>query len=140
MTPVQNVAPVPAAAAQPTSAAASATTNTLDYDAFLKLLVAQLQNQDPLEPISETEYVAQLATFSNVEQNIQTNDKLNQMLTLTALGDAEALIGQSIRAANGTSGTVASVLITASGSVATLADGNTIALGEGITVGSETAS
>lgn len=108
---------------------------TLDYDAFLQLLVAQMQNQDPLEPMSETEYVAQLATFSNVEQNIKTNEQLGEMLTLNALGDAQGLIGRTITAADGTSGTVASVLITSSGSVATLADGETVRLGDGITVG-----
>lgn len=42
--------------------------STLDKDSFLQLLVAQMKYQDPLEPTSNTEYIAQYATFSQVEQ------------------------------------------------------------------------
>ena len=42
--------------------------NGMDKDAFLQLLVAQMKYQDPLEPTSNTEYIAQYATFSQVEQ------------------------------------------------------------------------
>lgn len=43
---------------------------TLDYDAFLQILCAEMQYQDPLEPTSNTEYIAQLATFSQLESNL----------------------------------------------------------------------
>lgn len=49
-------------------------------DAFLKLLVAQLKNQDPLKPQDNSEFVAQLATFSNVEQGMAMNSRLDQMM------------------------------------------------------------
>ena len=62
---------------------------SLDYDAFLKLLVAELKNQDPTEPMKSTDYVAQLATFSNVEQAIQTNSKLDSLLSSTALAQID---------------------------------------------------
>ena len=42
--------------------------NTLDKEAFLQLLVAQMKYQDPLQPTSNTEYISQYATFSQVEQ------------------------------------------------------------------------
>ena len=42
--------------------------NGLDKDAFLQLLVAQMKYQDPMEPTDNTEYVSQLATFSQLEE------------------------------------------------------------------------
>lgn len=59
--------------------------NSLDKDAFLKLLVTQMQYQDPLEPTSNTEYMSQLAQFSTVEelQNLGTTLTNGQSLSLT---------------------------------------------------------
>lgn len=59
-------------------------TNALGQEDFLTLLVAQLEHQDPLEPQSNTEFIAQLATFSTVEQQTLTNDKLDQVLATSA--------------------------------------------------------
>jgi len=53
--------------------------NDLGQEAFLKLLVAQLQNQDPLNPQENSEFVAQLAQFSSLEQSIGINDRLDQL-------------------------------------------------------------
>lgn len=64
--------------------------STLDKDAFLKLMIAQLQNQDPLEPLDGTDYSAQLAQFSSLEQMQNINDTLNMSL------DANYLLSQSI--------------------------------------------
>ena len=47
---------------------AKASNSGLDKDAFLQLLVAQMKYQDPLEPTSNTEYISQLATFSELEE------------------------------------------------------------------------
>ena len=52
---------------------------SLGQEAFLKLLVAQLQNQDPLNPQENYEFVAQLAQFSSLEQSIGINDRLDQL-------------------------------------------------------------
>jgi flagellar basal-body rod modification protein FlgD len=52
---------------------------TLGQEAFLKLLVAQLKNQDPLNPQESYEFVAQLAQFSSLEQTIGINDRLDAM-------------------------------------------------------------
>ena len=56
----------------------------LGKDAFLQLLVCQMQNQDPLEPNNDTEYVSQLAQFSQLEQlqNLSTESEKAQALTL----------------------------------------------------------
>jgi flagellar basal-body rod modification protein FlgD len=56
-------------------------TTPLDKTAFLKLLVEQLKNQDPLKPQDDSAFVAQLAQFSSLEQSMTMNDKLD---TLTA--------------------------------------------------------
>jgi flagellar basal-body rod modification protein FlgD len=52
---------------------------SLGQEAFLKLLVAQLQHQDPLNPQESFEFVAQLAQFSSLEQTIGINDRLDQL-------------------------------------------------------------
>lgn len=69
---------VQATAATTQSKQAAATAS--DFDTFLKLLTTQIRNQDPLEPADATAYTAQLATFSNVEQAVQTNQLLSQMI------------------------------------------------------------
>jgi flagellar basal-body rod modification protein FlgD len=78
---------------------------SLDKTAFLKLLVAQMKNQDPLKPMDNTEFVAQLAQFSNLEQVMGINDRLDA-LTLQGQGQANtevaSLVGKRITA-NGTS-------------------------------------
>ena len=50
-------------------------------DTFLKLLVEQLKNQDPLSPMDGAQFVAQLAQFNSVEQLISINNKLEQLLS-----------------------------------------------------------
>ncbi|MEM8787321.1 MAG: flagellar hook capping FlgD N-terminal domain-containing protein [Pseudomonadota bacterium] len=97
-----------ASSAQSTSAAPSAggltedAGITADFDTFLTLLTSQLRNQDPLNPANSTEFVAQLATFSAVEQQTKTNDLLEQLVAATApadpLAEAAALIGLQVTA------------------------------------------
>ena len=53
-----------------------------DQEMFLKLLVAQMKNQDPLNPQDGTQYMTQLAQFSSLEQLTGINSKLNQLLDL----------------------------------------------------------
>ena len=56
---------------------------TADFGSFLTLLTAQLRNQDPLQPLDGTEFIAQLASFSTVEQLIQVNDRLDALAART---------------------------------------------------------
>lgn len=58
-----------------------------DFEVFLQMLTAQAEYQDPLEPIDSSEYAAQLAQFSMVEQQVSTNDLLEQMLTSFGTSD-----------------------------------------------------
>lgn len=63
--------------------------STVDKDQFLQLLVAQMKYQDPLEPTSNTEYVSQYATFSELEQ-------MQNMSASLELARASALVGQTV--------------------------------------------
>jgi flagellar basal-body rod modification protein FlgD len=127
------VSAVDSTTSSPTSQAQSKA--TVDYDSFLRLLVAELKNQDPTKPMDSTDFVAQLATFSQVEQTIQTNTKLDQMLQSSALAQADSLIGREITTADGkTTGVVAEVKITSDGITAVLANGTQVAVGDGITI------
>jgi flagellar basal-body rod modification protein FlgD len=75
-----------------TAAAGSSGTQELGREEFLKLLVAKLENQDPLNPAEDTEFVAQLATFSSLEQLIHANGTLdNIVLGQMDLVNAQAL-------------------------------------------------
>ena len=72
------------AAQADTSSKAEKKTDTLGKDQFLKILLTQLQNQDPTNPIDDREFVTQLATFSSLEQQTNMNDsitKLNQLMS-----------------------------------------------------------
>lgn len=51
-----------------------------DFDTFLKMLTAQVTNQDPLNPTDSQDFAAQLATFSNVEQSVKTNELLESLV------------------------------------------------------------
>ncbi|TGU57275.1 flagellar hook assembly protein FlgD, partial [Mesorhizobium sp. M2D.F.Ca.ET.147.01.1.1] len=100
---------------------------------FLKLLIAEMKNQDPTKPMDSTQYVAQLATFSQVEQSVQSNTKLDQIMQSSALSQADALIGRSITSADGkTTGIVASVKLASSGLIAVLKDGTEVPVGAGV--------
>ncbi len=66
----------------------------LDKDAFLQLLVAQMQYQDPLEPTDNTQYVSQLASFSSLEQMQNMSSSLESMSAASDLQRASLLVGQ----------------------------------------------
>ncbi len=65
----------------------SAPTRTLGQDAFLKLLITQLENQDPTKPKDDTEFIAQLATFSQLEKLTEIAASI-KTLTAQLTGDA----------------------------------------------------
>jgi flagellar basal-body rod modification protein FlgD len=108
---------------------------SVDYESFLKLLVAEMKNQDPTKPMDSTDFIAQLATFSQVEQSVQSNTKLDQILQSTALSQAGSLIGREITSADGkTTGVVDEVKIKSDGLIAVLNSGKEVAIGDGIVV------
>lgn len=83
-------------------AASAASRETLDKDSFLKLLITQMQYQDPLSPMDNTEFLAQMAQFSSLEQmqNLNASFETNMLLTQALNNSAAAgLIGRHVRAA-----------------------------------------
>lgn len=122
-------------AASGTAGTAPATKAQADYQSFLKLLVAQMKNQDPTNPMDSTQYVAQLAAFSNVEQSIQVNAKLTELLQVSAISQADSVLGRTVTSADGAvSGEVKQVKLATNGVIAVLEDGTEIAMQNGVTV------
>jgi flagellar basal-body rod modification protein FlgD len=127
-------------AVSPTSANSTGRTDaksktTVDYESFLKLLVAEMKNQDPTKPMESTDFVAQLATFSQVEQTVQSNSKLDQILQSTALSQAGSLIGREVTSADGkTKGVVNEVKVKSDGMVAVLQGGGEVKIESGISI------
>lgn len=110
----------------------------IDYNGFLQLLIAQMRNQDPTNPTDSTEYMSQLAQLSTVEQAVQSNKKLDSLLSSSAIQQAEGLIGRTAsftdEAGKSTTGKIKEVTIISGGAVATLEGGVKVALGPGITI------
>jgi flagellar basal-body rod modification protein FlgD len=132
---VNATTPVSSTAASTSSSTASAATQSLSYNDFLTLLMAEMKNQDPTQPMDPSQMVSQLATVSEVGQAVQTNTMLASLLTATSLDQAEQLVGRTITSPDGsTSGQVASVSVTSAGAVATLTNGQTVSLANGASV------
>jgi flagellar basal-body rod modification protein FlgD len=109
---------------------------SMDYDAFLRLLIAEMQNQDPTAPKDPSEYISQFATFASVEQAMQTNSKLDALMNSVALSQAEGVIGCVVTSPDGSvTGTVVSLTIGQGGQmIATLDNGEELVLGPGVTI------
>jgi flagellar basal-body rod modification protein FlgD len=75
------------------SAESSSAKLTQSYDSFLKLLTTQLQNQDPLSPMESSEFTNQLVQFSQVEQQISQNTKLDKLVSLQNNNQTQASLG-----------------------------------------------
>jgi flagellar basal-body rod modification protein FlgD len=123
------------ASATATATAPAKAGPSVDYNAFLQLLIAQMKNQDPTNPTDPSQFMSQLASFSSVEQAMQTNAKLDAMMTSSALSQAEALIGRTVTTGDGLiSGKVLSVNVSSSGSTALLEGGQVVQLADGVSV------
>ncbi len=79
---------------------------SLGKDEFLKLMVTQLQNQDPLNPTTNEDFLAQLAQFSALEQMQNLNESFTTFSQSIKLGNASALIGKEISFVNMETGEV----------------------------------
>ena len=93
--------------------------NTIDQEGFIKLFLTQLQFQDPLEPVDNREFLAQLAQFSNLEQSRQLSLKTESLLTMSSASQALSLLDRPVAVVqeqgSSVSGTVKAVKFTAAG-------------------------
>ncbi len=83
------------------SAVTTATNDQLGKDAFLKLLIAELSNQDPLNPMEDREFISQMATFSSLEQMQNMNKTLEGMAEANKFS-AVSYIGKAVAFTKGT--------------------------------------
>lgn len=67
-----------------------------DYLTFLNMLTVQMRNQDPLNPMNASDFAVQLATFSGVEQQVQTNQLLNALISRSGLGELGNWVGMEV--------------------------------------------
>src|ERR1700674_2791489 len=101
--------------ASSTKAAAAATgSKSLGKNDFLKLLMAQLQNQDPSKPMDDTQMIAQMAQFSALEASQQLNATIQTSNNMQTVFQAGALIGKYIKASQ-TDGTTTTGAVTSVG-------------------------
>lgn len=79
---------------------------TLDRDDFLRILITQLQNQDPTSPMEDKEFIAQMAQFSTLEQMTNMSGEFSRLTTLLATGQSTALLGRTVELADAAGETV----------------------------------
>lgn len=110
--------------------ATAGTTRSTNKDQFLKLFLTQLQNQNPLEPMQDRDFLMQLAQFTQVENAEEMAHTLQQLQTLVTATQATALLGRQVTAvpeggATPVEGRVSAVRFTADG-VRLLVDGREV--------------
>jgi len=107
---------------------------TIGKDDFLKLLVGQLQHQDPMQPADDSQFIGQMAQFSQLEQETNSAQSTSQIATQLGHATALSLIGRTVTytddADTSQTGTVSQVDVGSDGS-ASLTVGNTSGIGLG---------
>lgn len=87
----------------------ASTANSLGQDQFLQILLTQLQYQDPLKPLDNQQFIAQLAQFTTLAQTQQLNTKIDTLSTIGASDQAINLLNKTVEVAAGTSSTIGKV-------------------------------
>jgi flagellar basal-body rod modification protein FlgD len=127
------LAPTPVATSTTSTSSSTSTSslsNSVNSADFLKLLVAQLQNQDPLNPVSDTEFLSQLAQFSQLQGITQLNTQFTSLLHVQQLTQGANLVGHDVvyqdpSSGNVTHGTVQAISLQ-NGGLQFLINGTTI--------------
>jgi flagellar basal-body rod modification protein FlgD len=77
--------------------------NSVGMQDFLKILASQLNNQDPLKPMDNQEFIAQIAQFTSLEQSRELNQKIDGMLSLQSASQSIGLLGKTVSINSGNS-------------------------------------
>ncbi|MBC7380684.1 MAG: flagellar hook capping protein, partial [Burkholderiaceae bacterium] len=91
------------------SATANTAASALNQDDFLKIFLTQLNYQDPLKPLDNQQFIAQLAQFTQVEQSHQLNTKLDNLLSIQSITQAVGVLGRTVEVATSTGNVVGTV-------------------------------
>ncbi|MGN6151013.1 MAG: flagellar hook assembly protein FlgD [Lysobacteraceae bacterium] len=97
--------------------------SSISQEQFIRLFLTQLQFQDPLEPVDNREFLAQLAQFTSLEQSRQTSQNTTDLLSMTATTQAVSLLNRQVDVAGLAvpfSGTVTAVQFNANGAQLTV--------------------
>jgi flagellar basal-body rod modification protein FlgD len=113
---------------------------TLGQNEFLELLVTQMRNQDPMKPVADTEFIAQMAQFSNLEQTKEMSSDISQLRQSGSFTQAAALMGKQVSLLSGentfTKGIVTDLAVK-DGEVRLIINGKPYELGQVVSVNSE---
>lgn len=102
---------------------AASTSQSINQDDFIKLFLTQLNFQDPMEPVDNREFLAQIAQFSALEQSRRIGDSINDLVLLNSTSQALSLVGKFVQVnqVSGTgSGTVSAVNFSSDGPLLTV--------------------
>jgi flagellar basal-body rod modification protein FlgD len=113
---------------------ATNTAPTLNQSQFFQLLLAQMQNQDPLQPMDSSDFVTQLSQFSQLQTSQQLNTTMASFVAMQGMSQGAALIGKPVTYDPGTGvlakGTVDSVAIDNAGNVTLQVGNQSVALSQ----------
>jgi flagellar basal-body rod modification protein FlgD len=122
------------------SSKSSGSDNVFSSETFLKILGTQMTNQNPLEPLKDTEFIAQMAQFSQLEQTTNMATSLKQLAVSGQLSQGAAMIGKSVTYqpqgdAAAQTGTVQSLSVAKDGSLSFMVDGISVSASQITKVG-----
>ena len=101
--------------------------NTINQEDFIRLFLTQLQFQDPLEPVDNREFLAQLAQFTSLEQSRQTSQNTTDLLSMNATTQAVGLLNRQVEVSGlATAFTGTAVRFTSDGAQLTVANGTDV--------------
>jgi flagellar basal-body rod modification protein FlgD len=115
-----------------TAATSELSQSRLDQSDFIKLFLTELTFQDPLEPINNREFLAQMAQFANLEQTRITNENTNNLVAMNATSQSLGLLGRQVEVGGEDGerllGTVSAIAFTDTGPLLTVKLANNTAI------------